>query len=79
VAQGNPVGGALGALDASDAGHAQHIALAGLTRLDAPQRLGLHADAATRHAHPHGGRLGRHINHVGLALGIKVGEFGHGV
>lgn len=77
VAQGDEVAGLLGALDACDAGNAQHIPLLGVACFNECQRGGQHFYAAAGHGHAVGGRLGSHIHHVGLALGVKVREGVH--
>ena len=74
VAQGNEVAGLLGSLDACDAGDAQHIPLLGVAGLDERQRGGQHFDAAGGHGDAVGGGFGAYVHHVGLALGVEVGE-----
>jgi hypothetical protein len=76
VAQRHQVGGALGALDGGDARHADHVALLRLARGHQREGGRLHADEAggARHAVRLG--LGRDVDHVGLALGVEMGERG---
>jgi hypothetical protein len=77
VAQRDEVAGLLGRHDAGDAGNAQHVALFGGAGFDEGQGGGQHFDAAAGHGHAVGGGLGGHVDHVGLALGVKVGEGVH--
>ena len=74
VAQRDQVAGALGAHDAGQSGNAEHITLFGGARLHQRQGGGQHADAATGHRHAVGAGLGADIDHVGLALGVEVGQ-----
>ena len=74
VAQRDQVGGALGAHNARQARHAQHIAFAGMALGDQAQGLGQHLDVPAGHGHAPGGGLGPHVHHVGLALGIEMGK-----
>jgi hypothetical protein len=74
VAQGNELAGAFGGLNASNAGHAQHVALFGRPVANELQRGGLHVDLAMHAGHALGVRLVAHIDHVGLALCIEMGE-----
>ena len=78
VAQRNQVAGFLGGHDAGDAGNAQHVAFLGGAGFDEGQGGGQHVDAAAGDGDAVRGGLGGHVNHVGLALGVKVGECGHG-
>ena len=74
VAQGNQVAGFFGRHDAGNSGNAQHVAFFGGARFNQGQGGGQHVDAARRHANAVGAGLGRYIDHVGLALGVKMGE-----
>ncbi len=74
VAQGNQVAGFFGGLNAGDAGDAQHVAFFGSALGDQRLGAGQHADAAGGHGHPVGMGLGGHVDHVGLALGVKMGQ-----
>jgi hypothetical protein len=74
VAQRNEVAGLLGPHDACQASNAQHIALLGSARLDQRQCGRLHADAAHGHGGAVGAGLGAHVDHVGLPLGVEVGQ-----
>lgn len=74
VAQGDEVAGFFGALYAGNAGNAQHVALFGVAALNECERGGLHADVALGHRHAVGAGFGGHVHHVGLSLGVEVGE-----
>ena len=74
MAQGDEIAGLFGGHDGGDAGHAQHVALLGAAGLDQLQRGRLHDDAPAGHRRAVRGRLGAHVHHVGLALGVEVGE-----
>jgi hypothetical protein len=76
VAQRDQVGRALGALDGGDARDADHVALLRLAAGHQRQRGRQHADAAGGAGHAVGLGLGRHVHHVGLALGVEVGQRG---
>ena len=78
VAQGNQVAGFFGALNAGDAGNAQHVAFFGVARFDQRQCGGQHLDASASDGDAVGGRFGGNVDHVGLALGVKVGKCRHG-
>jgi hypothetical protein len=77
VAQGDQVAGFLGGLDAGDAGDAEHIAFLGGARFNDGQRRGMHVDAATGDGGTVRAGLGRDIDHVGLALCVKMGQGVH--
>ena len=79
VAQGDEVAGFFCRHDAGQAGHAQHIAFFGVAMGNQLEGAGQHLYAALGHGHAVGVGLLRHVDHVGLAMGIKVGEFRHGV
>jgi hypothetical protein len=74
VAQRDEVAGFLGGHDAGDAGDAQHVAFFGVAGFDEGQGGGQHFDAAAGDGDAVRGGLGGHVHHVGLALGVKVGE-----
>lgn len=57
---------------------AEHIAFLGGARHDQCQRFRLHLNASTCHGHAVGRGFAAHVDHVGLALGIKMGECCHG-
>jgi hypothetical protein len=83
VAQGDQFAGFFGALNARDAGDTQHITLLGVAALDQRQGGRFHADAAFSHRHAVGAGFGGHVHHVGLPLGVEMGEgagglVGHG-
>ena len=75
VAQGNQVAGALGAHDGGDAGDAQHVALFRIAGNDQCQGGGLHADGAGGHGAAARVFLAAHIDHMGLARGVEMGQF----
>ena len=77
MAQGDEVAGLFGGHDGGDAGDAQHVAFFGGAVLHNGQGFGFHGDAAFGHCHAVGGGLGAYVDHMGLALGIEVGERGH--
>ncbi len=74
VAQRDQVAGFFGTLDASDAGDAQHVAFFGGARLDQCQRGGQHLNAASRHRNAARAGFAAHVHHVGLALGVEMGQ-----
>ena len=74
MAQGDEVAGFFGALYAGYAGNAQHVAFFGVAALNERQGGGFHADLAFGHGHAVGAGFGGHVDHVGLALGVEVGE-----
>jgi hypothetical protein len=76
VAQGDEVTGFFGALNACDSGNAQHIAFFGSARRDQRQSRRQHHDLARGNRHTSGAVFVTDIHHVGLALGIKVGQCG---
>ena len=78
MAQRDEVAGFLGGHDAGDAGNAQHVAFFGGAGFDEGQGGGQHFDAAAGDGDAVRSGLGGHVDHVGLALGVKVGECGHG-
>ena len=78
VTQGDQVTGFFGGLNACNPGNAQHIALLGMTAANQVKCSRQHADATTGNANPTCVGFVGHIDHVGLALGIKVSECGHG-
>ena len=77
MAKRNQVAGFFGGLDAGDAGNANHVAFFGAATFNQRQGGGQHLDLASGHRNAVGGGLGANVHHVGLALGIKVGQ-GHG-
>ena len=74
VAQRDQVAGPFRALYAGDAGNAQHVTLFGCARRDQRQSGRQHLDAPARSCDAVGGGLGGDVDHMGLALGIKMGE-----
>ena len=78
VAQGNQIAGALGAHDGGDAGDAQHVAFFCVAGNDQGQGGRLHADAAGGHGAAARIVLAAHIDHMGLARSIEMGQFPDG-
>ena len=78
VAQGDQFAGFLGRHDAGDAGNAQHVAFLAVPDFNDRQRGGQHFNAATGDADAVRGGLAGHIHHVGLALGVEMGEGRYG-
>ena len=78
MAQRDEVAGLFGGHDGGDAGYAQHVAFFCGAVLHNRQGFGLHGDEAFGDCNAVGGGLGAYVNHMGLALGIKVGEGRHG-
>ncbi len=76
MAQGDEVAGFFRGHDGGNAGHAQHVALFGAAALHQGQGGGLHGDAALGHGNAGGAGFGTNVHHMGLALGVKVGEGG---
>ena len=77
MAQGDEVAGLFGGHDGGDAGDAQHVAFFGGAVLHNGQGLGLHGDAAFGDGYAVGGGFAAYVDHMGLTLGVEVGEFGH--
>ena len=67
------------AADAQKAGDAEHVAFLRRARFNQRQGVGLHGDAAFGHRDAVRAGLGADVDHVGLALGVEVGERGGGV
>ena len=74
MAKGNQIAGFLGGLNASNTRYANYIAFFGVTALDQCQGRRQHGYVTGSDCDAVGGRFGTHINHMGLALGIKVCE-----
>ena len=74
MAQRNQLAGLLGGLYAGDARDAEHVALAGAARLDEFQRLWQHFYPAAGDGDAVRVRFGGHVDHVGLALGVEMGQ-----
>ena len=77
MAKWDQVTGFLGCLNAGNAGNAQHIPLFGGTGLNNCQRGRKHVNAPARHGDAMRASLGGHVHHMGLALGVKMGEGTH--
>jgi predicted Zn-dependent protease len=77
VAQWNQVAGFFGGLNSRNAGDAEHITFFGGAALNQCQRAWQHHNSTGGHTNAFGVRFVSHIDHVGLALGIKVSESGH--
>ena len=78
VTQRNQVTRFLGGLDAGNACDAQHVPFFGRSVLNQCKRGRQHADASPRHTHAVRVGLVGHIDHMGLALAVKVCEGRHG-
>ena len=76
MAQGDELRGALGGQNTGHLGHAQHIALGGGMAGDGVQHRPGDLDLTLGHGQTAGGRFGRDIHHDGVALGVKMIEFG---
>ena len=79
MAQWNQIAGFLGGHDACEARYAQNVAFLGGACLDDGQGFWLHGDVAFCNGNAVGGGFGAYVHHMGLALGVEVGEFIHGV
>ncbi len=78
MAEWNEIAGLFGRHDAGDARDPKHVALLGRALQNDGQRGRVHEDAALRHRDPVGGGFGGHVDHMGLALGIKMCQGGGG-
>ena len=79
VAQGNQIGGALRTHDARNPGDTQNISLAMAAFADEGQGPRLHADPAIGNGDAAGLTLCAHVDHVGLARGVEMGQGLHSV
>ena len=79
VAQRNEFAGLFGRHDGGHAGNAQHIAFFGAATFNQLARGGQHLDAAARNGNAVRVGFAADIDHMGLALGVKVGDSAHGV
>ena len=77
MAQRNQLAGFLGPLYAGNAGNAQHIALFGVALGDQFQGGRKHLDAAACHCNPVGIGFCGYVHHMGLSVGVEVGEVAH--
>ena len=77
MTEGDQVAGLFGGHDGGDAGDAQHIAFFGGAVLHNGQGFGCHGNAAFGDRYAVGGGLAADVDHMGLALGIEVGQRGH--
>ena len=77
MAQRDQVTGPLGTLNAGNACNAQHVAFFGVAFCNQGQGRGQHLDASTGNGNTMGGRLAGHVDHMGLASGVKMGKCGH--
>lgn len=77
MAQRYQLTGLLRRHDAGDACDAQHIAFFGRACGNDVQGGRLHGDEALRDRYAVGVRLGAYVDHMGLALGVEMGEFSH--
>ena len=78
VAEGDEVAGFFCGHDGGDAGYAQYITFFGRAALHNGQGFGLHGDAAFGDCDAVGAGLVADVDHMGLALGVEVGEGRHG-
>jgi predicted Zn-dependent protease len=76
VAQRNQIAGFLRTLNARNPCNTQHIAFFGGARLNQRHGGGQHDDAALGYCYAVGGGFGGHVDHVGLALGVEMGQAG---
>ena len=74
MTQGDQLTGLLGGHDAGDAGDPQHVAFFCAAAFDDGQGGWQHFDAPARNADALRVRLVRHVHHVGLTLGVKMGK-----
>ena len=74
MAERDQIAGFFGRHDACYAGNAQHIAFFGAAGQNDFQRLAVHHNAALGNRDAVGGWFGGNVYHVGLALGVKVGQ-----
>ncbi len=77
VAKRDQVAGFFCGLNRGDAGNPEHIALCGASRLDQCESRILHFDAPAGDGNPVGWRLAGDVDHVSLALLIKMRQFSH--
>lgn len=66
-------------MNACDTGYPQNVAFFGSACLNQRESLWSHCDSARRNCDAVGSGFGGHVDHVGLALSIKVGEGRHAV
>ena len=80
MTQRDQVGGSFAGHDACDARDAEHIPFFVTSGLDQRQRGGFHVDAPRGARDPRRRRFLTNVHHVGLSLGIKMGQgrFGGG-
>ena len=77
MAQGDEVARFLRRLNAGDAGNTQDVALLSGAALNQSQGRRQHHNAPRGYTDASGVGFVGHIDHVGLAMRIKVGECGH--
>ena len=78
MTQGNQVAGFFGGLNACDARNPQHVALFGGALQHQIKCAGQHVNVTGGDGHPVGRGFGRHVDHMGLPVGVKMGQ-SHGV
>jgi predicted Zn-dependent protease len=76
VAQRDQITGFFRALNAGNSRNTQHVALFGGAGLNQRHGGGQHDDAALGYRYAVGGCFGGHVDHVGLALGVEMGQAG---
>ncbi len=77
MAERDQVRGALARLDGRYARHPQHVAFLRVALADHRQGGRLHDDASGGAGAALGVRLAADVDHVGLAVGVEMGEFAH--
>ena len=79
MAQGNQITGFLGGLNTSNTCNAKHIAFFCGAAFNQFPSGRLHMDRSSGNCYTVGVGFVGDIDHMGLALGVKVGESAHGV
>jgi hypothetical protein len=79
VTQWNQITGLLGSLNTSNTRNAKYIAFFSCTAFNQFPSCRLHMNRTRGNSHAMGMGFVSDIDHMGLALGVKVGESAHGV
>jgi hypothetical protein len=79
MTQWNQITGLLGGLNTSNTRNAKYIAFFSRTAFNQFPSCRLHMNRARSHSYAVGMGFVCDIDHMGLALGVKVGESAHGV
>ena len=74
MAQGYQIAGFLGGLNSCDASRSKRITLLKFARFNRRQGFWLHSDPGSCYRDPLSHGLISHINHVGLAFAIEMGQ-----